>query len=82
MMEELSLIILSPEETLEDTRTGSVTLPGGYAPFTVLPGHAPIISSLTEGDIVYTTEEGEKTLHISSGFVEVIDNKVIAAVEL
>ncbi|MBQ9892303.1 MAG: hypothetical protein IJM35_04005 [Bacteroidales bacterium] len=80
-MEDLSLIILSPEETLVDTRTGSVTLPGGLAPFTVLPGHAPIISSLTEGNIAYPSGDGEKKVHISSGFVEVIENKVIVSVE-
>ena len=81
MMDGLKLIVLSPEETLVDTSVSSVSLPGTLAPFTVLPGHAPIISSLEEGDIAYVCEEGEMSVHISSGFVEVLDNKVIATVE-
>ena len=49
----------------------SVTLPGTSGVFSILPQHAPIVSSLQEGTVSYTTTDGEEhTLDIHSGFVE------------
>ena len=78
----IALHILSPEGTLLDAPVELVSLPGIVSPFTVLPGHAALISSLEKGDIVYVSEEGEQRLPIASGFVEVRDNKVEACVEV
>ena len=80
-MAEIRLIILSPEETLLDTVVDAVTLPGTVSPFEVLPGHAPIISSLDKGKITWRTGTEEDSLEIASGFVEVKDNQVVTAVE-
>ena len=80
-MAEIRLLILSPEETLLDMAVDAVTLPGKVSPFEVLPGHAPIISSLERGTITWRTGAKEDSLEIASGFVEVKDNHVVAAVE-
>lgn len=74
----ISLKILSPESLLLEKEVERVELPGTLGRFVVLEDHAPIISALTKGRIVY--DGGE--LGISSGFVEVRDNKVRACVEL
>ena len=63
-----------------------VELPGAKGRFVVLKDHAPIVSSLVEGDIVYgetpaQAGHGAGAFHIKSGFVEVVDNHVIACVE-
>ena len=42
----LMVTVISPEETLYSGAAEAVFLPGGVAPFEVLPGHAPIISTL------------------------------------
>ncbi len=81
IMYVIRLHIVSPYGTLADAAVSAVTLPGSIGPFEVLKDHAPLVSSLVKGDIVYVTEEGEKRLSILSGFVEVSDNKVIACVE-
>ena len=78
---DIRLHIVSPEGTLVETEVSGVTLPGTLAPFQVLKDHAALLSSLTEGDILYMTEEGEQRLHILSGFVEIRDNQVDACVE-
>ena len=77
------LDIISPERTLVHESVLSVELPGTMGRFEVLKDHAPLISSLVEGNIVYKID-GEKdgTITISSGFVEVCDNHVTACVEL
>ena len=82
-MATIRLIILSPEETLFDRKVDAVTLPGTTSPFEVLADHAPILSSLDKGVITWRTAgEEDGSLQITSGFVEVIDNQVIAAVEV
>ena len=78
----LQLHILSPEGTLVQTEVSLVTLPGIQAPFTVLPGHAALLTALTQGSIRYVADGREERLPIREGFVEVADNRIIACVEL
>ena len=59
-----------------------MTLPGTIGPFMVLKNHAPIISSLEKGEIVYVSEGKESRLPINEGFVEVRDNQVDVCVEV
>ena len=80
-MAEIRLLILSPEETLLDTAVDAVTLPGSLSPFEVLPGHAPIITSLERVAITWRSGTEEGKVEIASGFVEVKDNQVVVAAE-
>jgi F-type H+-transporting ATPase subunit epsilon len=51
--------------------------------FEILVNHAPIISSLDKGKVVYTLPGGEKkSLDICGGFVEVQKNVVSLCVEI
>lgn len=67
----MTLEILSPERTLFSGEVERVTLPGALGEFTVLPRHAPIISALVKGTVRYLPREGEQSLDIGGGFVEV-----------
>lgn len=70
-MKGLHLSLVSPEKTLFDGDVSIVTLPGTVGSFSILPGHAPIISSLKAGTLAYTTTEGDDfTQDIQGGFVE------------
>lgn len=86
------LEIVSPEATLFAGEVTSVTVPGVNGEFQMLQNHAPIVSLLQEGmvkvqgDIKIEEEfeskftkgaNGETVLAISSGTVELKDNKVI-----
>lgn len=85
----LHLQILSPEKCLFDGQVSKVSLPGTKGRFTVLPRHAPLISSLEKGVINFSevrnadkpNEATERIVSIQCGFVEVKDNEVIACVE-
>lgn len=81
-MYPVKLHILSPEGTLVSADVSLVTLPGVVSPFTVLPGHAAMLTALEEGDIRYVADGHEERLHIKEGFVEVKDNVVKACVEV
>lgn len=78
----LLLEILSPEKSLFKGCVTSVMLPGGKAPFTVLHNHAPIISSLCKGRVVWYVDGKENGLDVSGGFVKVADNNVTVCVEV
>lgn len=77
----LQLTIASPHGVIYDGSVSLVTLPGELGSFTVLPGHAPIISSLQKGMIKYE-ENGKSTeIEIKSGFVEVSNDIVSVCIE-
>lgn len=78
----IDLHIISPEGTLVQQEVSRVELPGAKGRFVVLKDHAPLISSLVEGEIVFDIrEDKDGVVPIRSGFVEVHDNKVVACVE-
>ena len=81
-MTEIALHILSPEGTLVRADVSLVTLPGLLAPFTVLPGHAALVTALEKGDVRYVENGEEKRLPIREGFAEVKDNTVTVCVEV
>ncbi len=86
------LEIVSPEATLFAGEVTSVTVPGINGEFQMLANHAPIVSLLQEGNVqidgnitideAYESKfsknaDGKTILPISSGTIEMKDNKVI-----
>ncbi|MDY3790539.1 F0F1 ATP synthase subunit epsilon [Bacteroides fluxus] len=80
-MKGLHLTIVSPEKELFNGEVESVTLPGTMGSFSILPQHAPIVSSLGAGTLVYVTGGEEHALDIQSGFVEMSNGKVAVCIE-
>ena len=74
--------IIAPDRLVFQGEVESVTLPGTVGSFTVLNNHAPIISSLENGKIVYKDMSGITELAIKFGFAEVSDNTLSVCVEL
>ncbi|MDR0894138.1 MAG: F0F1 ATP synthase subunit epsilon [Prevotellaceae bacterium] len=83
-MDSLHLHIISPEHKVFDGEVESITLPGTIGKFAMLPGHAPIVSSLVAGEMLYVPKEGGEvqTLAIDGGFVEQHNNEATVCVEL
>lgn len=78
---DLRLKVISPEGLAYEGKVRSVLVPGVLGQFEILRNHAPIISALEEGDVIY--DDGEKhTLSITAGFVSVQDNVVSICAEL
>lgn len=77
----MTLKIISPEKILFKGTVKQVDLPGTMGGFTVLDRHAPLISSLTKGDIIYVGEDGQEVhLPVVGGVVEVRDNQVVVCI--
>ena len=77
----MKLEIISPERRIFTGEVESVRLPGAIGSFTVLSCHAPLISLLNAGEIIYTANGDETRLKIESGFVEVKNNVVFVCTE-
>lgn len=78
----LKLRIIAPDRMVFEGDVESVTLPGTVGSFTVLNNHAPIISSLESGKIVYKDANGQTNITVRSGFAEVRNNVLSICVEL
>ncbi len=73
----MNLVILTPEREVFSGKITSVKVPGTSGQFEVLTGHAPIVSSLSEGEVRIITNKGQKTFYsIERGFIEVINDEV------
>ena len=73
----LKLKIVTPERVEYDGEVEQVVVPGTQGQFEILTNHAPIISTLQKGTVVYDGNE----LSILGGFVEVQKNDVSLCVE-
>ena len=78
----LVLKIISPEKILFQGEVENVLVPGEMGEFEILNNHAPIISTLVEGRVVYTINDEKKTIMVKGGFVKVKRNEVNLCVEL
>ena len=90
------LEIISPESTLYTGNIDSITVPGANGSFQVLENHASIVSTLTSGKVTLQgkfdssnsfnhpfnkLDSNVVTLEISSGTLELQDNKIILLVD-
>ena len=78
----MKLEIITPEQVYFSGEVASVTLPGKNGSFTVWENHAPIISSLGAGKIMYKSDNKDFELKVEGGFVEVNMNVVTVCLEL
>jgi len=72
------LDILTPEKLLFEGEIKSVKLPGTNGEFEILNNHAPIISTLSKGEICVTNSNNEREkFNINGGVIEMQNNKII-----
>lgn len=78
----LNLKIVSPEKVVYEGPVERVVVSGTSGEFEILVNHAPIISTLEKGRLVFHDSEGQHELMVNGGFVEVQKNNVNICVEL
>ena len=72
----LILKLLTPDGTAFDGSVSAVFLPGTQGRFEVLPGHAPIISSLDAGTVEWRVGEKLESLAVRDGAV-IVENDTV-----
>ena len=80
--DNILLKVLTPEQMLWEGSVEKVELPATKGRFMVLHDHAPVISSLSEGEVSYVSGGETGQIHILSGFVSVNANVVTVCAEV
>lgn len=75
------LEIVTPDKKVYEGEVVAATFPGVDGFFQVLNNHAPLVSILSKGLIVYRNKEEEFEITIDGGVVEVLNNRVIVLAE-
>ena len=78
----MQLTIVTPEGVVCRAEVESVKLSGTAAPFTILKGHAPLMSTLEAGDVIYVEQGTERRVAIRSGVVNVYKDTIEVCAEL
>src|SRR6201993_2005895 len=81
MAETFQLEIVTPEKKVVETAAEEVQIPGKNVYLGILPGHAPLITELSVGEITYRENATEQKLAVAWGFAEVLPNKVTILAE-
>ena len=82
MAETFGFELVSPEKLLLSVQAEQVVVPGEAGDFGVLPGHAPVISTLRNGIIEVTGADGKiERIFVAGGFAEVANDKLTVLAE-
>lgn len=71
MADTFQFDLVSPESLLLSAKVEQVVVPGAEGQFTVLPRHAPFMSTLKPGQVEITTGGQTQSFFVSGGFAEV-----------
>lgn len=77
MAKKLQLKIITPEKLILEEMVDSVVVPTKQGEITILPDHVPLISELSSGDIVATSEGENIPMAVVGGFIEIKKEKDI-----
>ena len=81
MADTFQLEIVTPEKKVVETAAEEVQIPGKNGYLGILPGHAPLITELSVGEITFRENATEQRLAVAWGFAEVLPTKVTILAE-
>ncbi|OKY73839.1 MAG: ATP synthase F1 subunit epsilon [Desulfobulbaceae bacterium DB1] len=81
MAETIHLEVVTPSGPVVSEDVDIVSAPGYGGDFGVLANHAPFLSTIKIGGLVYKKDGKENYLMVSGGFCEVSNNKITFLVE-
>jgi F-type H+-transporting ATPase subunit epsilon len=81
MADTFQLEIVTPEKMVVKDQAEEMQIPGKNGYLGILPGHAPLISELSVGQISYRNGSETHYLCVAWGFAEVLPDKVTILAE-
>ena len=72
----MTVNILTPDKQLYEGEATYVGLPGTDGSLGILSNHAPLVTTLRNGEITVKTGSEEMTFEVNGGTVEVFNNHV------
>ena len=74
----LHIELCAPEHAPTTVEATEVVIPGAAGIFTILPGHTPLLSTLTFGAVAITKEDGDREFYaVHNGFAEILRNRIL-----
>ena len=80
-MPELTVIVVTPEETALEATTAFVALPLHDGEKGIAPNHAPMIGKLGYGELRLQNDGQDVRYYVDGGFVQIADNVVSVITE-
>ena len=74
---EIRLNIVTPDRLVAQDAVTGVTIPGKDGQLGILPGHAPLLTELGPGELVYVRTDTKHAVVVNGGFAEVLPDRVI-----
>ena len=71
MADTMQFDLVSPERSLASFLASEVQIPGAEGNMTVLPDHAPVLTTLRPGIVKVNGPDGEASFVVTGGFVEI-----------
>ncbi len=82
MAEQIQFELVSPEQLLVSQPVEMVVVPGTEGDFGVLPGHAPLVSTVRPGVIaIYESGQVAQRIFVAGGFAEVTPERCTVLAE-
>jgi F-type H+-transporting ATPase subunit epsilon len=81
MSDSFQLEIVTPDKLVVKDRAEEMQIPGKNGYLGILPGHAPLITELSVGQISYRSGSEAHYLCVAWGFAEVLPDKVTILAE-
>jgi F-type H+-transporting ATPase subunit epsilon len=82
MAEKIQFDLVSPERLLLSREVDMIIVPGTEGDLGVLPGHAPVISTLRPGVVEVVEESQDKRrIFVAGGFAEITPDRCIILAE-
>ncbi len=81
MADTMQFDLVTPERKLASAPAREVRIPGADGDLTVMPDHAPLITSLRPGILTVVTADGMTDYVVTGGFAEITGNGVSVLAE-
>lgn len=72
----MKVSVISPDRTIYEGEADSIVVPAWDGKLGVMPGHAPMLVLLGEGEMRVTLNGNDERFHINGGFLQVVDDVV------
>ncbi len=81
MPDKLTLELVTPARQMLSEQVDEIFAPGSLGQFGLLPGHAPMLTTLQPGEFRYRKGKEIFYLAVSWGYVEIENNRVVILAE-
>ncbi len=81
MADTMQFDLVAPERKLASAQAREVRIPGADGDLTVMPGHAPLITTLRPGKLTLVSAEGSQDYAVTGGFAEISPEGVTVLAE-